>query len=143
MILCSFLFIGYSINTTFEHITDIEKDKSLGVPDEYTNILSLSLNVDMIFWSIFVILSFLLIIGTYYIKKWAWIGMLMICFYSIFGHIIGIVSKTVMYTVLSLDYYPYFNLLNLVFNILFVVLFSIMLYLLFKPEVKSYFKITY
>ena len=143
MLIIIFLLIGYTVNNILETEKDLENEGDSGLLKQYLDILRLNLNVDTLIWSVEIIISFLLIIGIYYLKKWAWIGGLMFGFFQIFGHAFAIIHKVANNLLLGLTEYPYFNYLNLVFNISFIVMFSIVFYLLFRPDVKSYFKIVY
>ena len=135
--------ICYSIHNVLETEKDLVNEENSGLLEQYLDILRLRLNLDILVWSVEIIISFLLIIGVYNIKKWAWIGTLMFGFFIVFGNTFSIIQKVANKLLLGLNEYPYFNLLNLIFNISFIIIFSVVFYLLFRSEVKSYFKIVY
>lgn len=143
LLITGLLLVIFTVNSSFEYNKLIDEEESWSVQGKYIDYLNLNLNINILIWTTEILLIFLLVIGAYIPKKLTWVGIFMFGFFEIFTSITLIVNYVSNYYIVNYSNYPQFNLLNLVIGFFIIVLFSIVFYLLFKSDVKSYFKITY
>jgi len=89
------------------------------------------------------ILSFIFAIGTYLVKKWAWLWSLILTFYILLVYLNGLASDIQNAVIVGYTDYPFYNTFISIISIIIFVSVIVIFYIYTRQSVRDYFNITY
>ena len=135
------IFVIYAIHIELEYQKELRDNGEMD--SELKLYRETMLIKNTLFRLIPVVLSFLFVIGTYMVKKWAWLGGLMLSFYLLLVYFLGVADDIQNAVIVGFTEYPFFDLYGSLFSPIVIVLAVVIVYLHLKTNVKTYFNISY